>query len=193
MGLVLGADMSPEQMAEKIARVAARKQHHLAPYLVDGKHPVNPAQFAGIMRNLERCQERPTQEQEMARQFPVSSAGEARERANLPAIGDVIAGFYATPSRTGSNDYDFWKVTEGRKPGVRFVKRVIGGGDLKYPRLEPVSRQEQMAALGAILRTGIEKSREDYADNQQRCMRCGLHLTDQESRAARMGPVCREK
>jgi hypothetical protein len=140
------------------------------------------------MRNLERCPDLPCQQ--TTEENVTSQPAEAAPR---PVIADIPAGFFATPSRTGHNDFDFWKVTEGRKPGYRFVKRVIGGGDLKYPRLEPVSKTEQMAALGAILRTGIEKSREDYADNQRRCMRCGLHLTDEESRAARMGPVCREK
>lgn len=195
MGLTLGTGKSSEQMAGEIAHLAAGKKHCLAAYLVDGKHPVNPAQFEGIMRHLARCPDLPRQattEEDMARYAPVRTQEEARRRASA-VIADIAAGFYATESRTGSNDLDFWKVTEGRNPGVRFVKRVIGGGDSKYPRLVEISQQEQRGALGAILRTGIDKARADYADNQQRCMRCGLHLTDEDSRAARMGPVCREK
>jgi len=188
MALVVGTDMTGQAMSEKIAATAAHKNHKLAAFLVDGRKPVNPAQYDGIMRYLARCADLPGQRTSEENMTPQAPAQEP------PAvIADIPGGFYATPSRTGNNDLDFWKVTEGRKEGVRFAKRVVGGGDTKYPRLVELSRQEQKAALGAILRTGISKAREDYADNQERCMKCGLHLTDEESRAYRMGRVCREK
>lgn len=189
MGLVLGTSMSAEQMTAEVARVAASKRHHLAAYLVDGKHPISPAQHAGIMRNLSRCPDLPGPRatEESVKSQPEPGA------APRAVIGDIPGGFYATPSRTGTNDLDFWKVTEGKKPGVRFVKRVIGGGDDKYPRLVEISRAEGFAALNAILRAGVTASSDAYADNQERCKRCGAHLTDEESRSARMGPVCREK
>ena len=188
MALVVGTDMTGQAMSEKIAATAAHKNHKLASFLVDGRKPVNPAQYDGIMRYLARCADLPGQRTSEENMTPQAPAQEP------PAvIADIPGGFYATPSRTGNNDLDFWKVTEGRKEGVRFAKRVVGGGDTKYPRLVELSRQEQKAALGAILRTGISKAREDYADNQERCMKCGLHLTDEESRAYRMGRVCREK
>jgi uncharacterized protein DUF6011 len=185
--------MTQVTLAQEIAAVAAGRVHKLAAYQVDGQHEIAPGQYRGIMTYLLRCPERPTPEENVARHEAYQAEAEHARHAAGPVIADIPAGFFATPSRTGNNDFDFWKVTEGRRAGIRFVKRVIGGGDLKYPRLEPVTKGEQMAALGAILRAGIEKSRNDYADNQQRCMRCGLHLTDEESRAARMGPVCREK
>jgi hypothetical protein len=205
MGLILGTSKSSEEMAGEIARLAAGKQHRLAAYLVDGRHHVNPAQYDGILRHLSRC---PDLEEASTPMAPPTGAeryfaqrGEASSEyreAHAAALGrahavisDIPQGFYATPCRTGNNDLDFWKVTEGRKPGVRFAKRVIGGGDTKYPRLVEISQQEQRAALGAILRTGIDKAGKDYADNQERCKKCGIHLTDDESRSARMGPVCR--
>lgn len=189
MALVLGSDLTGEQLAEKIAALAAGKQHRLAPYQVDGRHPVTPAAADGIIKYLNRCADR--------------AGGQAREETMSPrtaaqapqgpraVIADIPGGFYATPSRTGSNDLDFWKVTKGRNPDIRFVKRVIGGGDTKYPHLVGVSRPEQFLALNAILQAGIDKAREDYADNEERCMKCGSQLTDDDSRAARMGPVCR--
>lgn len=192
MALVLGSDLTGQQLAEKIAALAAGKQHHLAAYHVDGRHPVTPSAADGIMKYLMRCPDLPGHaggEESMGR---TRTARDARAAAGgQPAIADIPGGFYATPSRTGSNDLDFWKVTEGRKEGVRFARRVIGGGDAKYPHLVDTSRPEQILALNAILRAGIDKAREDYADNQERCMKCGIHLTDDESRAARMGPVCR--
>lgn len=173
-----------------VAELAAAKKHSLAAYLVDGKHELKPAQADGIISYLRRCPDLPrprTTEETMA---PTTAAQPAQEPRAV--ISDIPEGFYATSSRTGNNDLDFWKVHVTGK-GFRKVKRVIGGGDEKYPRLLDISNQEGGAALGAILRTGIDKARKDYADNQQRCMRCGLHLTDEDSRAARMGPVCREK
>jgi Family of unknown function (DUF6011) len=198
--------MTEMTLAEEIATVAAGRVHNLAAYQVDGQHEPTPAQYRGIMAYLLLRPERPTEEQQMTRPtgaeryFEERTAAspayrqalaDARKSCQSDHVSDIAAGFYATPSRTGNNDFDFWKVTEGRKPGVRFAKRVIGGGDTKYPRLVEVSQGEQRAALGAILRAGIQKAADDYADNQERCKKCGIHLTDDESRAARMGPVCR--
>lgn len=193
MSLVLGTNLTPEQMTEKIAATAAHKHHNLAAYLVDGRTRVSPAQYDGIMRYLARCRDLAGNEstrETMVRHIPVHAERQA-QAASRETIADIPAGFYATPSRTGNNDLDFWKVTEGRKPGIRFVKRVLGGGTEKYPKLVEVSRTEGFAALKAIVKTGIGKAAEEYADNEKRCMKCGIHLTDDASRAARMGPVCR--
>lgn len=179
-------DTAGLMMARKIAETAAGRTHRLGKWQVDGTRPVTPTQFDTTMAYLGRCPVRPgqvTTEVSMARPAP------AEEPAAV--IADIAGGFYATPSRTGSNDLDFWKVTEGKKPGIRFVKRVIGGGDTRYPRLVEISRAEGFTALNAILRAGIAESADAYADNQERCKKCGLHLTDDDSRAARMGPVCR--
>jgi len=182
--------MTDMTLAEEIAKTAAGRVHRLAPYQVDGQHEIAPGQYRGIMAYLLRCPERPTPEENVARHETYQAQAEHARHAAGPVIADIPAGFFATPSRTGNNDLDFWKVHVTGK-GFRKVKRVIGGGDEKTPRLVEISQAEQRAALGAILRTGIDKSREDYADNQERCMKCGIHLTDDESRAARMGPVCR--
>jgi len=190
-------------LADAVADLARTKQHSLAAYLVDGKHEIAPGQYQGIMAYLNRCPERAGAEVTVTgadRYFDERAAASPAYREALSAaqsevqqavIADIIAGFYATPSRTGANDLDFWKVTEGRKPGIRFVKRVIGGGDERNPRLVDISRTEQFTALRAILREGIERAADQYADNQQRCKKCGAHLTDEASRAARMGPTCR--
>lgn len=192
MGLTLGTDKSNEQMAGEIAELAKTKDHRLAPYLVDGQHKVNPAQYAGIMAHLSRCPDIKTPEPQMARTAPVRTA---QEQASAPrgVIADIVKGFYAVPSATGNNDFDYFKVTEGKVPGYRFVKRVLGGGTDHYPRLEPISKPQQMAALRAILDHGIEESGKLYAEKQVRCRDCGLQLTDEVSQAYGKGPVCREK
>ena len=39
----------------------------------------------------------------------------------------VRGGYYATIAASGRNDFDFWYVKEGRKPGYRFVLLPLGG------------------------------------------------------------------
>jgi hypothetical protein len=119
----------------------------------------------------------------------------AREHADRPErrqgredFSAVPGGFYATVSRTGNNDYDFWKVTEGRKPGYRFVKRYIGGQGATR-----ISTGESVAALKAILAEGVDVCGDRFADELGQCRDCGLPLTDEISRRERRGPVCRNK
>lgn len=185
-------NLTQEQMAQEIAAAAARKHHNLAAYLVDGCARVQPAQFDSIMRYLARCRDLAGNEstrETMIRHIPVHAERQAQS-APRETFADIAAGFYATPSRTGNNDLDFWKVLVG-KTGFRSVKRVIGGGSDKYPRLIEITRPEMGRALGAILRTGIQQAANEYARNEKRCKKCGIQLTDDESRAAGMGPVCR--
>jgi hypothetical protein len=100
----------------------------------------------------------------------------------------VTGGYYATVSPRSDQDYDFWFVKEGRKPGFRFVKRVIGGsGPIR------ISGPEAIRALKTILSEGVDVCGNRFADEMERCRDCGLPLTDERSRAARRGPVCRSK
>lgn len=192
-------------MARQIKERAALKDHKLSAWQVDGTRPVtSQAQFDSTMRYLDRMPDRdeaaaaqPTGAEQYFAGRAASSVEyqEALETAQAElarpkVIADIEAGFYATPCRTGNNDLDFWKVRVSGK-GYRSVARVIGGGDAKSPRLVEITNPEQRKALGAILRAGIDEAANTYADNEQRCKRCGSHLTDDESRAARMGPVCR--
>jgi len=183
--------MSTMTTSQKVAALAATKYHKLPAWMVAEDYHLTDAQAEQITAYLGRCPDKPTPEENVARHEAHQAEQETQRRAAGAVIADITAGFYATPSATGSNDYDFWKVTEGRRPGVRFVKRVVGGGDEKYPRLIEISNREQLAALRAILRAGIAEAADTYAVNQERCKKCGSHLTDEASRAARMGPVCR--
>jgi Family of unknown function (DUF6011) len=100
----------------------------------------------------------------------------------------VAGGYYATVNTLGTNDYDFWYVKEGRKPGYRFVKRVLGGqGPIR------ITGAEAIRALQAILAEGIDVCGNRFADEMERCRDCGLPLTDEISRRERRGPVCRSK
>lgn len=113
----------------------------------------------------------------------------ARAAVDGPRAVDVPAGHYATPSRTGNNDLDFWRVdrpTEGRWAGRTFVKRMIGG----HPDT-PVRGSEAHAALAAIADYGIERSATLYGTEIGRCYVCNRTLTDETSRALGIGPDCR--
>lgn len=118
----------------------------------------------------------------------------AQPKAQAPAqpqkmdFSDIAGGYYATVNERGTNDFDFWYVKEGRRPGFRFVKRVIGG---RGP--QQITRSESIRALFAIREEGADKCGDRFADEMQRCRDCGLPLTDEDSRAARRGPVCRNK
>lgn len=97
----------------------------------------------------------------------------------------VTQGYYATESTRKDQDYDFWYVKEGRKPGYRFVKRYLGGqGPIR------ISQGEAIKALRSILAEGVEKCGIRFADEHCRCWKCGLPLTDEVSRERRQGPVC---
>lgn len=113
-------------------------------------------------------------------------ASEATERRAVP---DIPHGYYATPSATGNNDYDFWFVNvvtrEGKWNGFRSVSRVIGG---RSP--VRVKGSTRVAALKAIDAYGVDKAGNLFADELERCRKCGRHLTDELSRSRRMGPDC---
>lgn len=111
-------------------------------------------------------------------------------KGKMVSGSSVPAGYYATDSLTGTNDYDFWMVSKGtgRWEGRTFIKRVIGG----HPET-PVRGAEQAKALQAIMETGLDEAAERYGREIGRCYRCNRHLTDETSRRLGIGPDCRNK
>jgi hypothetical protein len=112
--------------------------------------------------------------------------------AKAPACTTTVPeGHYATTSRTGANDLDFWRVdrpTEGKWAGRVFVKRVIGG------RADsPVRGTEASQALAAIELAGPAAAGQLYGQEVGRCYACNRHLTDATSRQLGIGPDCRAK
>lgn len=100
----------------------------------------------------------------------------------------IAPGYYATVSATGENDFDFWYVKAGRKPGYRFVKRYIGGqGPIR------IRASEALRALDEIIAEGVDKCGDRFSDELEKCRDCGLPLTDEISRRERRGPICRNK
>lgn len=113
---------------------------------------------------------------------------------------DIPEGLYATPSLSGNNDLDFWRVNYGR--AVVFVNRVIGGHqDQQIPadskeRIKTeknTPKATQFNALEAIRKFGPAESNRIAGIELKFCRRCGIHLTDEESRRNGIGPICEGK
>jgi hypothetical protein len=114
-------------------------------------------------------------------------AKEEPETRPFPKVSQ--AGGYATKSRTGHNDLDFWWIDipeEGRWKGYQFVKRVIGG----RPSVS-VRGAEAREAVEAILAAGEDKAGELFGQKLGKCRFCRRHLTDEVSRQYGAGPDCR--
>jgi hypothetical protein len=174
------ADMEVPEIMREISALAPRKEHHLAKDMVNGSRPLARQAAEMVLRNLRRCPDLPA---------PVAATGETAPAHEIPA------GYYATPSRTGGNDVDFWKVErpeDGKYAGWTFVKRVLGGGSSGQTRVTRIHMTEQRAAIAAIARHGTEESRQLYGDKMKRCTHCNRELTDDLSRARRMGKDCWE-
>ena len=103
------------------------------------------------------------------------------ETFDRQGVGD---GHYATPSRTGHNDLDFWRV-DADDEGRDRVRRVIGG----HPD-QPVRASEAEQAIAAILAYGVEEARTLYGQTIGQCWVCNRHLTREYSRHMGYGPDC---
>jgi uncharacterized protein DUF6011 len=113
----------------------------------------------------------------------------AQVRKRTEQYAAIPEGRYAVKSLTGTNDLDFFKVdkpTQGTWAGQIFVRRVIGG----HPDM-PVKGANKFAALDAILEAGPDKAMALFGQTLGYCGRCGRSLTDEQSRAIGIGPVCR--
>jgi hypothetical protein len=111
--------------------------------------------------------------------------------APVDRFPEVVAGYYATPSATGNNDLDFWRVvrpTKGKWVGYVFANRIVGGqGPIR------LRRQESEAAIERIAAEGVDKARVLYGQKLGQCGNCNKSLTDEVSRAYGIGPECRKK
>jgi hypothetical protein len=163
-----------------------RLQHGLEPLAEDARNLTKRAASLAIQSYLEKNREDTPQH---AGQLP--SVAPSQVLSVSEHYSEIPAGFYATTSRTGNNDLDFWKVdrpTEGRWAGYVFVSRVIGGRPEQTMR-----KHEKTQALQAIRQAGPEKAAQKYGQEIGRCYRCNRHLTDETSRSLGIGPDCRSQ
>lgn len=117
-------------------------------------------------------------------------AAEARHAAKAtPGRVEVPEGRYAVVGE--DHVTRFYKVdrpTEGRWAGYVFVK--VQASDELHNLRSKASRND---VLRRIAEAGIEASMALYGKELGKCGHCGRTLTDEESRAYGIGPICRGK
>lgn len=188
----------PDAMKAEIARLAPLKQHKLGSDMTDGRRPLSIAQMRMVLRHLNACPDRAPSPDPAPAAVRAPRPPAPQPSPRLPGLAemkDVPAGYYATPSRTGNNDLDFWRVDKGtgKWEGYSFPCRVLGGGAGEEMHTVELDNIQKRLALQAILRAGLEEAQIAFAKALDRCTECGRALTDDTSRTFHMGPVCRSK
>jgi hypothetical protein len=203
MTATMSSDDVVSDLMAQIARIAPAKRHRLSADMVNGSRYLTEQAARKVLSHLAGCPDKAEVPAEAIQS--AGGTGRAAPRGGisaeplppLRAFADIPVGFYATPSLTGAQDLDFWKVTRGKDgtqwEGVPFAARVLGGGDGKNLRTERIGNIQQRIALRAIRDAGPDTAKRAFADKLKHCTECGLPLTDQVSRDAGMGPTCRDK
>jgi hypothetical protein len=109
-------------------------------------------------------------------------------QAEAPAATEVPDGRYAVEE---DGTLKFFHVRNG-KPNTRwagFVFVDIQASDDTYPLKDRARKARVLASIAADLETASRR----YGQELGVCGRCGRTLTDEESRAYGIGPICREK
>jgi len=108
-----------------------------------------------------------------------------RTDSTLP---DVPAGHYALEDAAGAvKFYEVDRPTQGRWAGRTFLSACAS--DERHPIKNPASRAAVLAEIALDPRTAMMR----YGQEIGKCGHCGRTLTDAESRARGIGPVCMEK
>lgn len=123
--------------------------------------------------------------------LPKVPAEQAQKAAGVPVADEVPAGRYAVETEDGAtNELAFYKVdrpTEGRWAGYVFVKHLVSDEEHR------MSQSAGAAILRKIAAVGAEAASARYGHEIGECGVCGRTLTNDESRARGIGPVCAEK
>lgn len=111
-------------------------------------------------------------------------------------LKDVEDCYVALPSKSGNNDLDFIRIgtnqgkMDASRKGWRRVQRIIGGHAPISMRIgEAVTYAKIIAAMSL---TDLKAAQVLFGREIGQCGVCGRSLTDEESRAQGIGPVCRE-
>jgi hypothetical protein len=113
------------------------------------------------------------------------AAREYQPRENHQPLPDVPAGRYAIEVEGVLKFYHVDKPTDGRWTGYTFVS--VRASDTKYPVR---GMDQKRAVLNAIIAAGVQQATERFGRELGICGICGRSLTDDESRARGIGPIC---
>lgn len=109
---------------------------------------------------------------------------------NTATATKVPAGRYAVTGKTG--EVRFYRVTtptQGKWKGFTFISRLIATGGMDYEEVRIPSRGHRDALLAWIGRDPAQYSAA-YGHAMGRCGVCSRVLSDQESLAKGIGPIC---
>lgn len=115
---------------------------------------------------------------------PSSTASAALSLKSLEQ--EIPAGRYAIGPEDFTRFYKVDKPTDGRWKGYTFVKQVTGA-NTEGMRLLPNQRAD---VLAGIVAAGVQESMLRYGKEIGECGHCGRTLTNPESRARGIGPIC---
>ncbi|AGU92059.1 hypothetical protein BANE1_42 [Mycobacterium phage Bane1] len=123
--------------------------------------------------------------------LPTQANVRVDDRRYEDATVEVPAGRYAIDTQVHAvNGTAFYKVDRpetGRWAGYVFVKQIIGSDEQK------LSMKQGRAILARIAAVGAEAASARYGHEIGECGICGRQLTNDESRARGIGPVCAAK
>jgi hypothetical protein len=105
----------------------------------------------------------------------------------------VPAGRYAVTGKTG--EVRFYSVnapTKGKWAGYVFISRLIAQGEMDYAEVKIPNPQHRQALLAWIARDPAQFSAA-YGHAMGRCGVCSRVLSDSESLARGIGPICAGK
>ena len=102
-------------------------------------------------------------------------------------LPDVPAGRYALDMDGTIKFYQVDKPTEGRWAGYTFLK--VQASDETYP----IKNRSQVALILGVIARDPMKAMLDYGKLIGKCGHCGRTLTNEESRARGIGPICAGK
>lgn len=119
----------------------------------------------------------------------ISNDQKAGPQTGWPTAEELPAGYYAIDTGEGArNELAFYEVnrpTKGRWEGYCFISQVIGGNPNQR-----LAIATQKGVAKKILEAGAEKAALRYGLEIGQCCRCNRTLTNDESRAKGIGPVC---
>jgi hypothetical protein len=123
------------------------------------------------------------------RPFPtLNTAGSATIKEKSDLLRQLPLSRYALP-RKDTGEWNFFEVVQ-RPNGIRYLNQLLGSPN-DWNR-KTISVQLQTAAARAIL-IDPKASAVAYASRHGRCAVCNAHLSDPESIARSMGPVCAKR
>lgn len=111
-------------------------------------------------------------------------------RLDDPTMPDVPEGFYAIQSE--DDKLRFWQVyrpAQGARQGKLCLKQCFGApGGLRKEWV-----RDPRPVLAELLKHDLAEAKHRFASELGHCYVCGSPLTDEQSRARGIGPVCWEK